>query len=225
MAETPPPAPPIPRSTIVCDLVTETPWALRRNRFYFTSDNAPTGLTDLEHICNRVMAVYSPLLKVMQTTQVKQLRVEGRWYGPGTTGWEANSTSAAVAGTLPAVTPNSETDAEDSMMDTLPDEVCLIIQKRTGNTGRSKYGRWFFTGLSEKVQNAGQVDQEMIANAKTLAASLSDDITVSTGFATVLHARHWDKKNNVMLPITKCYVVRAIGTRKDRRRPLKLERA
>lgn len=215
----------LPRPCIVTDLVMKTPWGYRRNRFYWEATVQPTGITQLEAICNRVHAVISPQVAVLCTTQIEIERMEGRYFGTGTTGFEGNSTTASVQGEFAAVTPGSATDeSESSIADTMPDESVLIIQKRTGNTSRSKNGRWFFSGLSEQMQNAGIIDPEMTANAKALADLLSTDITVSVGFSTVLHARHFDQKNSNLLPITKCYALRVIGTRKDRRRPLKLER-
>ena len=219
---------PIPRPCVVTDLVTDTTFKLRRTRFFWTTDVAPTGITDLEAICNRLMAVIPPLLAPMMTTQAKMLRFEGKWYGPGTSGWEGNSTVAAVPGENPAVTPGSETEAEEGIelvADTLPDEVSMVIQKRTGNTGRSQMGRWFFTGLSEKINNHGRLTSTWVATAKNIANALSADVTVSGAYATVLHARHYDQKNSVLMPITKCYVLRTLGTRLDRRRPLEMERA
>lgn len=213
-----------PRPCLVADLVTRTPWSERRNRFYFTSDTPLTGLSDVEACCNNIFVTYATLYKKLTTTQVQHVRVEGRWYGGGTSELEGNSTLPEMQGELSAVTPGSESDEEDITPDTLPDEVSLIIQKRTGNSGRNNRGRWFFCGLGESVQNAGIIDVAMYGPVKTFANKLSDNITVSGAFSTVLHARHFDQKGGELDPITKCYAIRVLGTRKDRRSPLKLER-
>lgn len=214
----------LPSSTLVADMCVQTPWALRRNRFYFSPTVPPGGITQVEACMNRLMAVYAPVFAPIMTTQVKILRFEGQWFGGGGSGFEGNSTVGAVSGTWAAVQPNSSTDLDDQLPDTLPDEASLIIQKRTGNRARSKNGRWFFCGLSEQMQNAGQIDAQQTGLAITIATLLSDDVTVSSGFSTVLHARHYDHKNSALLPITKCYAIRTLGTRRDRRGPLRLER-
>lgn len=214
-----------PSNTLITDMVTRTPWGERRNRFYWDASVGPTGLTQLEAICDRVLAVIGTNYITLLSAQCQIMRFEGRFYGAGSTEFEANSTSAPLDGARVAVIPNSGTDAiESTLADTLPDEVCLIVQKRTGNIGRSKRGRWFFTGLSEQIQNAGEVDAAVRASVKVFADTLSNDITVSSGFSTVLHARHYDKLNHALLPITKCYAIRTMGTRRDRRRPLRLSR-
>lgn len=219
---------PIPRPCIVADMVVDTSWGIRRNRFYFEADIPPAGITDLEAMMNRLMAVYCPLFITKMTSQCKILRFEGRWYGAGTTGWEGNSTVSAETGTNAAVTPGSTSEAEgeaDILTDTLPDEVSVIIQKRTGNTGPSQMGRWFFTGFSEKLNNHGVIAVNWIAGLKAIADLLSTDVTVTGAFSTVMHPRHYNQKANSLMPITKCYVLKTLGTRKDRRRPLALERA
>lgn len=216
---------PVPRPCLVTDMCVQTPWSLRRSRFYWNLTVAPTGITQIEACCNRLMAVYGTLFANLMTMQVSIVRFEGRWFGPGTQGFEGNSTVGAIQGANTAATPGLDDPPEtDVQPDTLPDEVCLIVQKRTGNTSRSKNGRWFFSGLTEKIQNAGLIEPEWIGTCTTLANALSTDVTVSSGFSTVMNARHWDQKNSDLLPITKCYALRVMGTRRDRRNPLKLER-
>jgi hypothetical protein len=215
----------IPRPVLIADLVTDTTYAERRNRFYFAADTAPTGITPLENICNFIMNKYSPLLSQFLTTQSRIVRVEGQWMGSGSTGFEANSTVAAVPGVHTAVTPGAVSEDEASTItDTLPDEVSLIIQKRTGNTNRGSMGRWFFTGLTEKMQNHGVIARDYLTSVVSLANQFSDDITVTGSGATILHARHWNRKANSLQPITKCYALKVLGTRLDRRNPLRLTR-
>jgi hypothetical protein len=100
----------------------------------------------------------------------------------------------------------------------------LIIQKRCGILGRSNRGRWFIPGLHEALQNAGVIDVEYRAACKTIADLMSTDVTVSTGFSTVMHARHYNRKLGTVVPITKCYAIGALGTRRDRRQPIRLFR-
>lgn len=215
----------LPNNVLVTDMVTRTPWSERRNRFYWDLSVAPTGLTQIESCCNRLHVIISDEVIGFLTTQCYVERWEGRWYGSGGAQFEANSTTAAKQGLVTAVTPGSVSDETlSAVADTLPDEAALIVQKRTGQAGRTKRGRWFFSGLSEQCQNAGEIDIEWRQTFKDFANVLSNDVTVSTGFSTVMHARHLDNKNSVLEPITKCYAIRTLGTRKDRRKPLTLSR-
>jgi hypothetical protein len=207
-------------------MVIKTYWRERRCRFFWDLSVAPTGLTQIEACCNRLMAQYPPFFTPYLSNQTFITRFEGRWYGGGGAAFEGNSTVAAVQGGLTTVIPNSGADATGSsgQADTLPDEACLIIQKRTGLTGRSNYGRWFIPGLGEAIQNAGEIDVEYRGLIKVTADSLSTDVVVSTGFSTVMHARHYNRKTNALIPITKCYAIQTLGSRRDRRRPLRLSR-
>lgn len=215
-----------PANTLVTDMVIQTPWRERRVRFFWDLTVAPTGITQIEACCNRLMVTHASVWAGFMTTQVFVTRFEGRWYGPSGTTFEGNSTSAQVQGSFTAVTPNSASDATGSSAsaDTLPDEVCFIIQKRTGVIGRSSRGRWFICGLGEAVQNAGEVDTEYRALLKGVTDQMSTDVAVTVGFSTVMHARHYNRKSNILQPIVKCYALRTMGSRRDRRSPLRLSR-
>lgn len=214
----------IPSPVLVMDLVTKMPSGEYRNRFYFEATIYPTTIPQLEACCNRVMSVYTTLLSALCTTQVSFTKVEGRAYGVGGTEFEANSTSPEVAGGITAVAPNSPSE-DGSLPDTFGADVVLIVQKRTGKVGRQKRGRWFFCGLSEQLANNGLIIDDVLVNVKGLADGLSNTVTVTSGFSTVLNPRHWDRKGNTLEPITKCYAIRNLGSRDDRRLKPRLVRA
>lgn len=217
------PQPPIPTPVIVCDLVQVTPAGFRRNRFYFSPTVNPTGITQLEAVANRCLTVLTADIKLLCTTVVKFARAECQFKGTGGEEFEANSTIAGVPGALAATIPGALGE-EATDTDTLPDDVVLIIQKRTGSKGRGKRGRWFFSGLSEQIQNDGLLTQDGPGLAKAAADNFSADIAVTGAFTTTLHARHWDRKDSLLLPITKCYAIATLGSRMERRRPHRLER-
>lgn len=224
MAETPVPQPPIPKPVFIGDLVMKTQQGFRRNRFYYVLDLPATTITAVEICAEKLFGVITPKLKQLVTAQVELLRVEGRFFGADGSDIEGNSTSPKVLGDITAVTPGSESD-DGSLPDTMPDESVLIIQKRTGTAGRGARGRWFFSGLGEAVQNNGVIVEGFQDDAKELADVLSEDIDTGAGdFTTTMHARHWNRDSNTLMPITKCYAIRVIGTRKERRNPLQLER-
>ena len=219
MAERPP-QPPIPPPILTADLVILTKHQPLRSRLYWASDTAPENETHLTVIADAIKTAFTnPLIALMPDTHFFQ-RVECRWYGAGDSAFFANSTSVAAEGEIDAPDENNAVaDGAGSLSeDIMPDDTCLVIQKKTGLKGRANQGRLFIGGISETIQYAGEVSAAYATQAKTLAAKVNTDITVSgSGFTTVLHARHWNRKANQMKPITKVYVVKAIGSRMDRR--------
>lgn len=217
---------PIPTPTIVADLVVKTKWAYRRNRLYYEPTANPGDEIALGHCADAIFNAFKDDIVLLMPDEHYFQRVECRFYGPGSTGFFANSSVAPVVGDIE--TPDENTTASDiysASEDILPDEVSLIIQKKTGLTGRANQGRLFLTGLSERVNFAGEVSAGYRGSAATVAALVATDVSVSVGaFVSVLHARHWNRKTNDMKPITKTYVVNGMGSRRDRRRPVPMER-
>lgn len=227
MAERPP-QPPIPRGTYVMDAVIKTLWGVRRNRFYFVSDAIAADEEDLKDIADAFHTHISGQFVDLMPDLHKLLRFEIKYY-KGVDGYIfANSTPAALNGQLttpaPAGTGEGEDNDEDSE-DILPDEVSLVIQLKTGIGGRANQGRRFITGLSEKIQYAGEVTPDFYPKVLALAAKIKApfNITIAAGTESMLPA-HWNRKANVMKPVTACYVVNAMGTRRDRRKSIPWER-
>lgn len=215
---------PLPSQTIVADIVIATPWAERRCRNYYQPDIPPSNLTQLEAVANAILLHYQTSWASLSTTQCWMRRVESRFYGGPSNEFEANSTGGGTQGSAPAATPGGGSD-DGTTVDTLADEHSLIVQIRTGQSGRSKRGRRFICGLSEKVQNAGKISMGFIAACKSFADKFPADVTVNaSGLSTALHARHYDRKNSVLVPITKAYALATLGSRIDRRNPLRLSR-
>jgi hypothetical protein len=207
---------PIPAGTVVTDLVIKTVHAERKSRFYWTSDVAPAEVRDMEAIANEVKTTFAAQVAALMPTTHSVLRVDARYYS-GVLDLEAPSNTAAVPGTIPT----GGTVAVDAM----PDEAALILRVQTGKLGRSKRGRRFISGLSEDINAGGAVATGARARCVALATKVAQDIEVTSDdaqFVTFLHARHYDRKFAKLEVITKCWALSAIGTRKDRRKPLAL---
>lgn len=218
------PAPAIPANVLVADLVIRTNRKMLRSRLYYTSDTPPDDETDLTVIADQVKVHFTPSLPNLLPTLNYFSRVECRWYGAGSAFFFANSTAAEGAGLISSPMDSSE-DGGSETEDVMPDGSAIIIQKKTGKRGPSKQGRLFIGGIAEAVNFAGEVTPGLVATTKVLAGKVAADITINTGgVVTVLHARHWDRKNNIMEPITKTYVVKGLADLNRRRAKILAER-
>jgi hypothetical protein len=213
------PAPAIPSNVLVADLCCDAGNKILRSRTYWSSDTAPENETHLTSIADAVFATFKPAYIAMMSDNYYFSRVECRWYGAGNTMFFANSSDGAAVGLIGSVNKPADGD-EDSLAseDDMPLDNALVVQKKTGLRGRSNQGRLFIAGLSEKSFWRGELNQLFYVKAKALAAKVNTDINVANGgYNTTLHARHWNRKENVMRPITKVYVVKVVGSRMDRR--------
>jgi len=113
--------------------------------------------------------------------------------------------------------------------DAMGDEICLIMQRRTGLRGRHARGRMFIPMLSELVNHKGFVSEEYQDACNDLAEFLGSDYTIPGGgpaSATVWHARHYvrqrkDGEGEIvqaadMMPVVDVRYLNRLGTRKDR---------
>lgn len=95
----------------------------------------------------------------------------------------------------------------------LPDQDALIIQRRTGISGRRHNGRIFVPFIWEQYANESFLNPDGAAIFHAIASYLGTDHTFAAG---VIHARHWNKKDNVMEVVTNCRVMQNLGSRRDR---------
>lgn len=213
-------------SCLVADLRVKTVFGLYRSRFYYTSTRNLEDEHDVEACCNALYLVIPPLLSILMSERCIIEAIEGRWHGPGAEDIEGNSTLPQTPGQQSATLPGAVDDTGDDIsgignIDTLPDDVVLMIQLRTGQAGRPKRGRRFFSGMSEVIQNDGRIVNAHRAACTNLANSLNVDVATvglpTAGGTTDLHARHWDRKNNLLHPITKTYVMGCMMSRMNRR--------
>jgi hypothetical protein len=114
-----------------------------------------------------------------------------------------------IAGALGDVLEDADLEIES-----LPAYSALIIQKTTSKHGRSKRGRMFVPLISEQIQHDGFIDTLNRTACRELADIFQTDRPIGAGTAS---ARHWDRKNNKLEVITRCYPLDVLGTRRDRK--------
>lgn len=128
------------------------------------------------------------------------------YYG-GSTSFEGFSTGAPVDG-----------DLGDS--ETLPEEDCVVIRKRTGLAGRTHRGRMFMPLVPEELQNDGRLTTDGIAAYNALAQKFKQvwnfDSTLTGLVGTPKHAS-W--KDGTLDTIQETGVVVDVLNRRDRRDP------
>lgn len=216
----------IPVGTVVVKAVVKTPLGRRRNTYYYAAGEGfapPQSSNDMRRICMAFKDTFGPLYQALMSADASFEKVEARYYSAGSDNWEATSTGGPLAGSIP-----TSVGSEESGHDLMPDETSLILRVRTGKSGRSKRGRRFVTGLSEKVNNNGEITDTTYKDAaKDLANQVPEALEVEmygpeSGDVTLL-ARHYDRKNSMLEPIVSCAAIGALGTRRDRRKPLALE--
>lgn len=110
--------------------------------------------------------------------------------------------------------------AGDGDPDCLDAQTCAVVRRLTGKPGRSKRGRIFISGISEGDFSDGVMVPAKVATYQAVAAFFATDITAN---AVIHHARHWDRKNNVMEIVTHAKCLRRIGSRRDRMQSMPYE--
>lgn len=191
---------------LTTDLITEMGTGhICTNRLYWQPDTPPTTSTDMIALANQVFAHYAPKYADLMASSCHFISVHVRYNAPTTDidGW---STAAVVDGVID----------EDAM----PDEVVYEIQRRTGLTGRQNRGRIFISGAPVTANTEGLVHATFRTALIALAALIGPDQTFSA--VGLCHARHWDRKDNVMRGVSQARAVGEFASRRDRRPPLQL---
>lgn len=188
--------------------------------------NMPSHYNHVQAFANACMAHLGPVLKEVLPVNHSIKRVVAKVHtGGGSFDIEAPSTVAEIEGNVAV-----PVDTLGAGPDVLPEELALIVRKITGQAGREHRGRIFIPGLHENVQESGTVEGEYIETCIDIAEKMTDPVAVEVtddeGGAPDLDAsyalRHYNRKGNILEPVVKCLVVETIGTRRDRRAPLRL---
>lgn len=195
---------PLPSVIAWYDIIVQTKRRLCTSRCYISLSTIPTSQTVLDEIAADLSSQLAPKIKAILSSDCQY----------------AGIVLHSKNGTAELISESGEgADSGDGDAISLPDEVAAEIQKRTGQVGRSKRGRLFFSGLP----NTSNDDGVLTADAKTtlglLAAFIGADITAS---GTVLHPRHYNRLANTLDIITRCRPVSVFASRRDRRHPLAL---
>lgn len=143
------------------------------------------------------------------STRDKFAAVNVKWFG-GSTQLDGVSDHAPTVGLV-----------EDS--DTLPEEDCVVIRKRTGLQGRTHRGRVFVPLVPEVFQNDGRLTDDAIGFYEALANKFKDVWTFSGTIAGLTGTpKHAAFHAGTLDTIQEVGVVVDVLNRRDRRDPRQL---
>lgn len=198
--------PTIPSPVLVITTLLTTRGGHFSNLFYYEAATHPTNTNQMDDIATAFGNIFNLLYANM-------MNIGGGFSGctskfiNGSTLLEGNSTGTAMGGALTG--------------QPVTDEVALVIRKVTGLGGPQNRGRFFISGMDSTCFDASANDNELEAVhflplAQNFASNAGSDQTL--GPAGVCHARHWDRRDNVLRVIAECKVSSRFGSRRDRRR-------
>lgn len=220
-----------PANYLASEMHVETPRGIRKSTLYWGVEGnvMPTEYNHLKAASNAVFTMLSGTVPQLldETSVLRRVKTRVR---TNTLDMEAASTLGAVAGSN-AVTVNTNLLPGDWAM---PDEAALVIRKVVEGTGHANKGRLFISGLTEKINFGGKIDDDFAAGVIAFADALTAPITVSytpdaeedpngTAYNQTFLMRHWNRKDNVFKAVVKCVALDVVGTRKDRRRNLQYQ--
>jgi len=218
------PSPVLPDGTIRAILVTRTIRRPCHNILYYETTVPPTRQRHIDAIAKGLDDAWRPVIRACITSETMYVTTQAYYHGASDAFFEAASTTGEEAG---LVSGGSDGDT------TLPDEVCMVWRKLTGLGGREDRGRMFLSGISETFNDEGLLNGTGQVAAQGVRSGLPEDIGVSytfdaengeteaDSFEATLHARHWNRKDNVLRPIIGAQINTVLLSRRDRRAPLR----
>jgi len=196
--------PAIPNPVVIIVARTQTAnGAFIANISYWEPATPPTSSSDMDAICTGFNGIIGALYPPVLTNSATFLGCEASYIN-GTTFFEGSDFSASAIGTAGA--------------HPVSDQNAVVIRKITAMGGRQNRGRYFIGGLDQSSMDPARPDEVNPANIndfRALAASYGADRVFG---AFTCHARHWDRKDNVLRVITEARVSTRIASRDDRRR-------
>lgn len=195
------PAPVIPNPVLIFVARVLTLNGAFANISYWEPTSSITTSAALNTMCNDFNTAFSALYAAVMNTGTRYIGCEVTYKNGATL--LNGSKGVIVAGTL-ANTPVSDQNA-------------VVIRKLTGKAGRQNRGRYFIGGMDSSCFDLDLPDEvaaAMVTPYRNLAAAYGADKTLN---GQVVHARHWDRKNNQLVPITECKISSRIASRDDRR--------
>lgn len=171
---------------------------------YWSESPATAALAtqaDIVAIANAMHGNFGSLWIELADSNCYITNTRATWYGAGDDGWwDGWSSSAALNGER--IGADAYTDIGES--ESLPDFAALLFSIRTDSRVKSKRGCRYIPGISETVQKNGFLQEEAYTDANALAAFIGGDQVIA---GTTFHPRHWDRKNNLLVPIRQVYVM------------------
>lgn len=199
------PFPTTPRS-LTLTLFIQTPLGTRSNHAYFELDAGDTApvIGDMVTVANDAFTAFSGPVAHILSASVLFAQIVAR-YRSGSQDYEGVSSEAAVAGFRTGG-------------DGMPDQDVFEIRKVTGQPGRQKRGRVFISGCNEVDNIEGKLNPASYDLFAAAAAPFGADLTAG---GSTWHARHWDRKDSLLVPIQAVYAMSIFYSQRKRRRPLR----
>lgn len=142
-----------------------------------------------------------------------------------TTAWQpAITTSTTLRGVQVEYNDGTGTVSDDfydsvsgtGIGNTVPEDVAVIVRKRTANHTASGKGRWYFCGAGTADCNGSYLNSSGITDWQ--AAAIGFKTAITFGGVTFSPA-HFSAKTGLLYPIVDTPVVGLLGTRRRRRGP------
>jgi hypothetical protein len=181
--------------------------AYARCIFYYLSVGGPIpDIDQMPAVANFFGDEYATQFQAVMPVGVNMSQTEAVWKFASIQ-YDGASTGVVVAGSV--------------VGEILPEEDCVCVQKRTGEAGRNKRGRWFFPFVPEALQASGELTVAALTDWKETCQSLRVvrvDGSLGMSWKPVLA----DSKTGTWVDIVDCRVVNQVCNKRQRRNPKRL---
>jgi hypothetical protein len=199
----PGPGPIIPKPVVTMVFYVTTKAGQFANVTFWSASPAPASVGDVQAIADAASAIMAPLYIAAIHSSAAYAGVHAK-YEDGTHIYEADSSSGTGIGTVGGTA--------------VSDQNAAVLRKYTGLAKPRNRGRWFVSGMSSlnfASTNPDEIDSAYYASYEAIVAAFTADMTAG---GSVLHARHWNRTDNVLVPISYGKVSTRVASRDDRRR-------
>jgi len=172
----------------------------------YTISGGSVTLSNVNTIAQQLYDGWGEVILAVMSTRDKFVAVKVKYFG-GSAQMEGVSSGDPNAGSVAAT-------------DTLPEEDCVVIRKRTGLQGRTHRGRCFIPLVCEVHQNDGRLTDDAIALYVSLANKFKDTWTFSGPIAGLTGTpKHAAFAAGTLDTIQEVGLVVDVLNRRDRRDP------
>lgn len=195
------PAIPNPVLIVKCGIITVA--GAFQNILYYQPPSGITTGTQMTAICNAAKATFAPLYAAYLWTGCKFTQVNAT-YMAGAVELIGSSTTAPVSGT--------------QGNQAVGDGVAVVVRKNTNLADRPNRGRWFLSGLDVSAIDTDNPNEVSFANIGPFQALGSAMVADQTWDGLLFHARHWNRKTSVLVPIADATIASRMASARARRR-------
>lgn len=172
----------------------------------YRPDTAPTK-AQLDTFAQMIYTAFSPLWAAVAASEWTYDALKARYLA-----WNEADTEF-VSWYYGNVTGDLGAEDADDELGALPTEIACLIRKETNKPGRANRGRLYLPGIAEEATQDDFTHPDLDAAFAAIANELEKVQTLGTGTAA---PRLWNLKDNKLVVITKCTVMRKLSRRKDR---------